>query len=149
MADYFESGAKQTSYPKLLANLLISEVLRLVPQGDSFVCPISSEHLSQLATLVGDNVINNATAKKLLRELWETDSSPVKLVEERHLAQINDRELLRSYVSAAIAQNPRSAEDYRRGKRAAAGAIVGAVMAKTGGRANPALLSSLVQEELS
>ena len=69
-------------------------------------------------------------------------------VREQGLEQINDESVLLPLVTDAIDKNPKSVADYKKGKPAAAKAIVGQVMAKTGGRANPVLLSSLVEAEI-
>ncbi len=147
LADFFEEAAERTAYPKLLANLILSEVLRL-QTGEDFFCPIAPAHLAALATLLGERTVNSSTGKKLLVELWETDRDPVALVKERGLEQINDEERLRIVLREVIAANPRLVADYQKGKKAAAKAVIGQVMAKTAGRANPALLTTLAEEEL-
>ncbi len=147
MADYFEAAAATTAHPKLAANLLISEFMRLI-EGESFSCPVSAENLGELATLVGDDVINSSTAKKLIKEMFETNASPKAMVEERDLAQINDAELLGRLVAEAVAANPKSVADYKKGKLAAAKAIVGNVMGKTAGKGNPVIINRLLEEEL-
>ncbi len=147
LADYFEVAAKETSYPKLLANMLISEVFRLV-ETETFSCPIPAPHLAAIATLLGNNTVNSSTAKKLIKILWENDCDPVAYVKEQGLTQIQDDTVLLPLIRAAIAENPKSLSDYRNGKLAAAKAIVGQVMAKTGGRANPVRLSELVEQEM-
>ena len=147
MADYFEAAAATTKHPKLAANLLISEFMRLV-ESESFTCPVSAAHLGELATLVGDDVINSSTAKKLIKELFETDASPKALVEERGLAQINDEVLLGKLVAEAVAANPKAVADVKRGKPAAAKSIVGVVMGKTAGKGNPVIINRLLEEEL-
>ena len=148
MADYFEAAAKATAYPKLAANILISEFMRLI-EGESFVCPVSAAHLGELATLVGDDVINSSTAKKLIKDMFETDASPKALVEERGLAQINDEELLGRLVAEAVAASPKSVADYKKGKLAAAKSIVGIVMGKTAGKGNPVIINRLLEAELA
>ncbi len=147
MADYFEAAAATTVHPKLAANLLISEFMRLI-ESESFTCPVSAENLGELATLVGDDVINSSTAKKLIKEMFETNASPKAMVEERGLAQINDVELLGKLVAEAVAANPKSVADYKKGKLAAAKAIVGNVMGKTAGKGNPVIINRLLEEEL-
>ena len=147
MADYFEAAAATTKHPKLAANLLISEFMRLI-ESESFTCPVSAVHLGELATLVGDDVINSSTAKKLIKELFETDASPKALVEERGLAQINDEALLGKLVAEAVAANPKAVADVKRGKPAAAKSIVGVVMGKTQGKGNPVIINRLLEEEL-
>ena len=148
MADYFEAAAATTKHPKLAANLLISEFMRLI-ETESFSCPVSAENLGELATLVGDDVINSSTAKKLIKEMFETNASPKAMVEERGLAQINDEELLGKLVAEAVAANPKSVADYKKGKLAAAKAIVGNVMGKTAGKGNPVIINRLLEAELA
>ena len=147
MADYFEAAAATTAYPKLAANLLISEFLRMM-EGESFACPVSPAHLGELATLLGEDVINSSTAKKLLPDMFATDASPKAMVTERDLAQINDEELLGNLVREAVAANPKSVTDYKNGKLAAAKSIVGQVMKKTAGRGNPVIIGRLLDAEL-
>ena len=147
LAQYFEDCARQTAYPKALSSLIVSEILR-EQSADGFSCPISTAHLSELATLWGEGVINSSTAKKLLCEMMTSDISPAAAVEERGLSQINDGEVLRELLLQVMSEEKKSVEDYRNGKRSAAKVIIGKVMARTSGRANPPLLSRIAYEEL-
>ena len=90
MADYFEAAAATTTHPKLAANLLISEFMRLV-EGESFACPVSAAHLGELATLVGDDVINSSTAKKLIKDMFETDALPRRWLRKEALRRLTTR----------------------------------------------------------
>lgn len=148
LADYFERAAAATTYPKLCANMIISELMRLV-EGDDGPERIAPEHMAALAELCGTETINSATAKKLIRDMWEQDFDPRQKVESEGLAQINDPEKILPWVAEAIAQNPKSVADYKKGKTAAAKAIVGKVMAASGGKANPSVIQKLVTDELS
>ena len=148
LADYFERAAAATAYPKLCANMIISELMRLV-EGDEGPERIAPEHMAALAELCGTETINSATAKKLIRDMWEQDFDPRQKVESEGLAQINDPEKIMPWVAEAIAQNPKSVADYKKGKTAAAKAIVGKVMAASGGKANPSVIQKLVTDELS
>ena len=150
LAEYFEAAAKLTDHKKILSNLIATELLRLVDsqKNDTFTSPISSENMAKLASLVGEETINSSTAKKLLSEMFDKDIDPCDTVRERGLAQINDREALLPLVCQALTENPRAKKDYAAGKKFAAKAIVGRVMALTFGRANPSLLSNIVEEEI-
>lgn len=108
-ADYFAKTAKQTRYPKTAANLLIGELSEGVGR-------LSEEHLAGLCDLLGDGVIGSATAKKLIRELTETDADPALLVDQRGLRQITDRETLTGLVKKAVAENPKAVQDFAKGK---------------------------------
>ena len=147
MADYFEAAAANTKYPKLLANMMISEMMRLITT-ESFECKISPENMARLASLAGDEVINSSTAKKLLVRMWESDFDPAEIVKAENLEQINDEEILLGYIREAIAANPRSVADYKRGKTIAAKSIVGQAMAKSKGKANPVKLNDLAIAEI-
>lgn len=147
LSQYFEECARQTAYPKSLSSLIISEILR-EQSADDFCCPISASHLSELVTLWGEGVINSSTAKKLLCEMMGSDISPAQTVKERGLSQINDESVLRELLLQVMSEERKSVEDYRNGKRSAAKAIIGKVMARTSGRANPTLLSKIAYEEL-
>lgn len=147
IADYFEAAAAESKYPKTLGNLIISEVFRLLPP-DSADIPVSPSNMAKIADMMGDGTINSGTAKKLVSQLWQQDGDPVKIVEEQGLGQINDRATLAEIVNAVIAANPKSVEDFKKGKLQAAKALMGQAMAKTGGRGNPALIQELIDEEL-
>ena len=143
-ADYFESGAARTAHPKLLANAMLSELMRL-SETERFTCPISPVHMAELADLWGEGMINSSTVKNLIGQMWKNNRSPAELVREQDLAQINDAALLRDAVERALNDNPKALADYRNGKKAAAKVIMGRVMAQTRGRANPVLLGELVE----
>lgn len=145
-AKYFSSAASLTKYPRILANLMICELPALY--GGEFRCPISVKNIATLCDLQGDGKLNSSTAKALLRELFEADADPYALVKERGLLQIDDEAALMPVVRSVIAENQKAVEDYKRGKTAAAKAIIGKVMAATRGRANPTLAAKLVENEL-
>lgn len=139
-AERFEQAAKLTAYPKLLANMMIS--------NPDISQKIDSSRLASLAELAGESVINSSTAKKLMAELAENDFDPAQAVKDRNLAQINDRELLYKLALEAVEANPKSVADYKKGKKAASKAIVGQTIAKTSGRGNPKLINEIVEEIL-
>ncbi len=148
MAEYFEAAAEQTAYPRTLANLILSELLRY-QSTDRFTCPISPEHLAAVADLSGSGMVGSSNVKKLLGQLWEQDDDPKRLAEEQKLMQISDPALLLPIVRAALADCARSVTDYRNGKSAAAKAILGRIMALSSGRADPRLAAELLEQELN
>ncbi len=147
VADFFESAAEQTDYPKLMCALIIGEMLKLV-DPDSAQIPLSPLNAAGVAQLYGEQTINFGTAKTVLKAIYEQDLNPEKYVAEHGLAQINDREAISGAVAAAISANPKATADYRNGKTAAIKVIIGAVMAKTAGRANPEIVSELAEKAL-
>lgn len=147
MADYFEEAASKTSNQKLLANIIISELMKLY-DSDEGIINIAPEHLAQIAEMQGTGEINSSVAKKVIKALWEEDCDASEYVKSNNLGQINDEKLLTEYINEAIAKNQKSVEDYKKGKTAAAKAIMGQVMSKTQGRGNPILIDKLLTEAL-
>ena len=147
LADYFEEAAEMTARPKLLANLILTELMKLCRE-ERFGSRISPRSMAELSDLLWEGVINSSTAKKVISMLWEKDQSPRILVEQSNLAQIRDESLLRELVTKMLAENPKLLSDYRGGKLAAAKAMTGRVMAMSGGRADPILLEQVLKEAL-
>ena len=147
LADFYERAAGRTHYPTHLVHLILSDLLRACT-WDPFFSPVRAERMAELAELLGEGVINSATAKKLLSRLLKSDFDPREAVVSEGLAQITDRALLAETVSAVLETNPRAVRDYLGGKTAALRALQGQAMAKTAGRADPLLLESLLLEAL-
>ena len=147
LADYYEAAAGQSQYPRLVVNLLLSELLRLCT-GDGFSSPVTPQRLAQLAQLLGDGVINSATAKKLLLRLAEADFDPEATVEQEGLAQIRDASVLTLLVEETLQTEARAVEDYKRGKTNALRSLQGRLMARTGGRADPVMTEHLLRQAL-
>lgn len=147
VADYFESAVAETEYPKLLANLLISEILK-VYDPDKGSIGIDPMHLAQVADMQGSGEINSSVAKKVVNVLLEEDTDACEYVRKNDLGQINDENILNDLISQALSRNPKSVEDYKKGKVAAAKALMGQVMGATKGRGNPVLIEKLLNATL-
>jgi aspartyl-tRNA(Asn)/glutamyl-tRNA(Gln) amidotransferase subunit B len=148
VADFFETAAKNSRYPKVLSSLIMTELSPLFDDDNEAELPLAPERLATLADLLGDEKINSNTGKKVLRLLLEEDFDPENYVKEQDLMQITDRATLQSIVESAIAQNQKAVEDYRSGKEAAIKAIIGRVMRETSGRAYPLLVEEMILEEI-
>ena len=148
VADFFETAAKNSRYPKVLSSLIMTELSPLFDDDNEAELPLAPERLATLADLLGDEKINSNTGKKVLRLLLEEDFDPENYVKEQDLMQITDRATLQPIVESAIAQNQRAVEDYRNGKEAAIKAIIGRVMRETSGRAYPLLVEEMILEEI-
>ena len=116
IADYFDDAAKYSSFPRTVANFIITEIMGIMPP-DASPYNISPKNLGALADLMGNSIINSATAKKLIREMWDCDLDPKKAVEERGLAQINDEETILTFVRSAIEKSKKAVDDYKKGRR--------------------------------
>ena len=109
---------------------------------------LSIENFAKLINLAKEDKINNNVAKKLLREIFESNENPEKLAEERNLLQISDTGFLEEVVDEVLAENPESIEDIKNGKDRAFGFLVGQSMKKTKGKGNPAEINKLLKEKI-
>lgn len=147
-ADFFEEVAKLSKNPKTSANLLTGEIFRLIEVDDPEI-KITALNLSAISNMFFGEEINSNTAKKLVKQLWNTDLDAVSYVEENDLKQINDKEIIRKTIVEIMAKNEKSVNDYKNGKQAAMGALVGQTMKASGSKFNPIVLNSVLLEELS
>lgn len=152
LADYFEAAVRAFPRPKVVANWIMSELLREVPGDDEAAIaatPVTPERLAGLLRLVEAGTISGKIAKDVFVRMLRTGEDAETIVQREGLTQVADTAALERVIDEVLARNPRPVEDYRRGKRAAAQALVGLVMRATGGRANPALVNRLLEEKLS
>ena len=152
-ADYFEAAAKglDKKTAKLLCNLYMSDVMALMNAtgkaiGESAMKP---EALRSLVELSAKGTINGPTLKELLPEIFEKGGDPVTIVEERGLGTVSDTAALEAFVDQAIAANPNVVEDYKAGKKAAAGFFVGQVMKLSKGKADPKMVGPMIAKKLA
>lgn len=147
-ADYFQQCLQESRYPKILANLMISEVFRLT-SPDEMTIPIPPSYLACLSNLYGDEAINSSTVKRVLKEMWHTGCDPAVYVQEHDLQQIQDEAILRPIVETVLRENEKSVADYKKGKVNAAKSLMGQIMGRTSGRGNPVILQRLLNEYLT
>jgi aspartyl-tRNA(Asn)/glutamyl-tRNA(Gln) amidotransferase subunit B len=152
LAEYFESAVRETPNAKAVSNWIMSDLLRVLAADDEAAvrgCPIPPGHLAALVRLIDDGTISGKIAKSVFETMWREGADPRTIVERDGLTQVADSGALAAVVDQVFASNPRAIEDWKKGKPAAAKALMGAVMKATQGKASPALANQLVQEKLA
>jgi len=104
--------------------------------------------LAAVVSMSSRGVISAATGKDILLEAYRTGKHPRVIVEERGAARVSDESRLKAWATEAVAENQKAAQDYRSGKESALGRIVGAVMKKSKGKADPAAVNRILKEIL-
>jgi aspartyl/glutamyl-tRNA(asn/gln) amidotransferase, B subunit len=150
LSKLFEETNKLVNEPKITANWILSELSRRLNETEQSpdTMNLSVENFAKLINLAKEDKVNNNVAKKLLREIFETDDNPEKLAEERNLLQISDSSFLEEVVDEVLSENPESIEDIKNGKDRAFGFLVGQAMKKTNGKGNPAEINKLLKEKI-
>ncbi|WP_287155369.1 Asp-tRNA(Asn)/Glu-tRNA(Gln) amidotransferase subunit GatB [Candidatus Solincola tengchongensis] len=151
MGDYFEAAVAAGAPPKAVSNWMMGEIsaflnARGLEVNDLKVTP---QRLAELVALVEKGTVSVTMAKAVLEEMLESGRPPLEVVEERGMAQISDRGELERLVEEVLEENPKVVEDYRKGKGKALGFLVGQVMRRTGGRANPQLVNEILAARLN
>jgi aspartyl-tRNA(Asn)/glutamyl-tRNA(Gln) amidotransferase subunit B len=151
LADYFEAAAKDASNPKTVANWVLNEVLRVVPPDDEQAIaafPIKPAQLAGLIRLIEDGTTSGRMAKDVFEKMFQTGEDARTIVSREGLTQVADAGELGAVVDTVLAQHAKVVEDYKAGKKAALGFLVGQVMKSTSGKASPAVVNSLLLEKL-
>jgi aspartyl-tRNA(Asn)/glutamyl-tRNA(Gln) amidotransferase subunit B len=150
LADYFEKCAELCDSPKTAANWLMGDISAYMKDNNILIKDLNLKpaQLSGMLKMIDSGTINGKTAKTLLIEIIQTGTDPEKLVKEKGLEQISDLSLLENAIDQTIAENQKSAEDFRKGKENAVMFLVGKVMQKTKGKANPGKVNELLREKL-
>jgi aspartyl-tRNA(Asn)/glutamyl-tRNA(Gln) amidotransferase subunit B len=150
-ADYFEAVVKAGAPAKAASNWVMTELLGALNQVGRPVSasPVKAEALGRLVALIEDSTISGKIAKTVFAEMFASGKGPDEIVKEKGLVQITDEGAIRKAVGEVLAANGKSVADFKAGKQAAMGFLVGQVMKATGGKANPKLVNQLLKEELS
>jgi len=137
--------------PKVAAAWVMGELQRNLREFDHTMAsnPVEPERLGQLLDLLAAGTVSATAAKDVLAEMFTSEASPATIVERKGLAQISDTGELEAVVERVVAANPDLAEKFRGGKRGVLGALVGQVMRETRGRANPKLVSDLLERAIT
>jgi aspartyl-tRNA(Asn)/glutamyl-tRNA(Gln) amidotransferase subunit B len=152
LAEYYETAVRAFPQPKIVSNWVMSELLRELPGDDERAiaqAPITPARLAGLLRLIDDGTISGKIAKTVFEKMFQSGEEAAAIVGREGLTQVADAGQLEAMVDAAIAANPRAVDDFRKGKTAAAKALVGQVMKVSGGKANPAMVTKLVEQKLT
>jgi len=152
LADYYERAVAEFPHAKTVSNWVMSELLREIPGEDEAAiagAPVPPGHLAGLLRLVEDGTISGKIAKDVFDKMFRSGEDAETIVRREGLMQVSDTAELARIVAEVIEANARAVDDYRKGKAAAAKALVGQVMKATKGKANPALVNQLLLEKLS
>lgn len=151
IADYFEECVKIYNKPKTISNWVNNDILRELNEKKRGINDfnITPEMLAGLVKLVDDGSVSSSAAKEIFNEMILTGEVPEKIVEKKGLKQISNESELESIVSEIIDENQKVVEDFKSGKKNAAGFLVGKIMQKTKGKANPKIVKELLENKIN
>jgi aspartyl-tRNA(Asn)/glutamyl-tRNA(Gln) amidotransferase subunit B len=150
LADYYEEVLSRLNDPRAVANVVLTEVLRILNMQsisiDKF--PISAGRLAELIQLKSDDKINSSAMQDIFNEMLNSERSALDLAKEMNLIQVSDSGFIDPIIDEVIAENPDEVARYREGKKALIGFFIGQVMKQSQGKANPKQVRERITEKL-
>ena len=164
LGEYFEKAvsesycwAEETSCNKdkkeiarICANYLTTDLQYLLKNEPGAVIEkkITPENFGEFVCLIADDKISSKIAKIVLEEMYNTGKDPSHIIEDRGLVEIKDEVEIEKIVKEVVEENQKAVEDYKKGKENSFTFLVGQVMAKSKGKANPQKAGEMLKKEL-
>jgi aspartyl-tRNA(Asn)/glutamyl-tRNA(Gln) amidotransferase subunit B len=150
LADYFEAVAAGSGNAKAASNWVMGELTRKMnengtPIGD---VPLAPQALGGLIRLVDSGTISGPTAKDVFEKMYSTGRPAAEIVASEGLARIDDEDAVKAAVMKVLEANADAVAQYRAGKKQTYGFLVGQVIKSMSGKANPALVNTLMRRAL-
>ncbi|MBA3656735.1 MAG: Asp-tRNA(Asn)/Glu-tRNA(Gln) amidotransferase subunit GatB [Gemmatimonadaceae bacterium] len=146
VADYFEATAREASDAKAAANWVLGEVLAgLNARGcavDAF--PVRPTDLAQLIVLIKSGSVSHSAGKRIFGVMLETGKPPAQIAADEGLLQVGEDDALADWIDEVLAENPAEAARFAGGEKKLQGVLVGLVMKKSKGRADPKRVNQLL-----
>jgi aspartyl-tRNA(Asn)/glutamyl-tRNA(Gln) amidotransferase subunit B len=150
VADFYEAVAGLVNDAKAASNWMMQDVMRVMNERKIAITelPLRPPSLAELITLVKHGAINRNTGAEVFNKMLATGKSAGQIVQEEGLVQTSDESEIEAIVDKVLAANARIAEDYRGGKKAAFGRLMGESMKASGGKANPQVVKAILTRKL-
>ncbi len=152
-ADYFEAVIQAGASARRAANLIQSQGMRLANERGTDVAGlgISADRLAELCKLADEDKVSATAAATIFQAMLESDDSPEKIAAAKNLMQVSDSSALEAIVTEVLSENEKAFNDYKAGgKKAkkARGFLLGQVMQKSKGQANPKVAGELIDRKV-
>ncbi|MFC1686692.1 Asp-tRNA(Asn)/Glu-tRNA(Gln) amidotransferase subunit GatB [Patescibacteria group bacterium] len=148
--DLKDKNKATTEMIKLTANLFVTELVRILREKKIEIkkSKITPENFAELITLIYQAEISKNAGKEVLKEMFDKGGDPSHIIEGKGLKQISDTKELEKVLEEVIKKNSGPVKDFKEGKEEALGFLVGQVMQKTKGQANPQMVNKLLKKKL-
>ena len=150
-ADYFEEVVGDGADAKAAANWVMGALQALMNErgDDARTVPVRPKGLAQLIALVRDGNVSDSAAKKVLVFMADEGGEPMQIVEAKGLLQVRDSAQLAEWVESVMVDSLDEVARYRGGETKVLGFLVGQVMRRSKGQADPRRVNELLIERLS
>jgi aspartyl-tRNA(Asn)/glutamyl-tRNA(Gln) amidotransferase subunit B len=150
LSDIFDTTLKYFNKPKEVVNWIIVELLSIA-KGDNKSeddIKIDCAKFAKIMELVDKKIINRNVAKKILILVWQDGVDPEKYVEENQLGMVSDTSVVEKTIQDVLSEQTKSVNEYREGNKKSFNFLVGQVMKRLAGKADPSIVNSLLANQL-
>ncbi len=149
-ASYFEESCSFCSNAKAVCNWVMGDFAAFLNRDGIRIedAKVTPNDLGHMIDLIDSGKISSKIAKEVFAQMYGSGSSPDEIISKKGLEQISDKGLIEKVIEEVIASNAQAVEQYRAGKEKAIGFLVGQVMAKTKGKANPKIVNEMIVERI-
>lgn len=146
VADYYEAAAQASGQPKAAANWVAGEVLAHLNATGTAIgdYPVTAARLGALVALVHGGTVSASAGKQVLAAMRDDAGTPAAIAERLGLVQVQDDGALVRWIDEVLDEHPDEARRFLAGERKLQGVLVGFVMKKSKGSADPRKLNQLL-----
>ncbi len=151
VAEFFEATVGNTQADnKVVANWMTGELFANLKKSELEISqsPVSSAQLATLLDRVADKTLSGNTAKQVFAALWSQEGEVDEIIEAKGLKQITDTGAIEAIVDEVIASCPDQVAQFKGGNEKVIGFLVGQVMQRSKGKANPQMANQMLTEKL-
>jgi aspartyl-tRNA(Asn)/glutamyl-tRNA(Gln) amidotransferase subunit B len=151
LADYFENVAHAHTDAKAAANWVVGEVLAELNRSGVSIAAfrVRPADLARLLDMLRDGMLSHSAAKVILGRMVETGERPEQIAGREGLIKVSEDAPIRFWIDQVFAEHGTEAARYVAGDRKLQGPLVGMVMKKSGGRADPKRVNQLLSERIA
>jgi aspartyl-tRNA(Asn)/glutamyl-tRNA(Gln) amidotransferase subunit B len=152
-ANYFFATVASGTHPdpKQVANWMMGELASVLNRESMDIAQsrVSPAQLAGIIARISDGTVSNKIGRDIFSAIWSGDYHDADAaIDGKGLRQIQDTGLIEGFVNEVIAANPKMVEEFRGGKEKALNALVGQVMKKSQGKANPQQVTDIFKQKL-
>ena len=150
VASYYESAVAVHKNPKSLSNWMMTEFLRELKEREAEPDDVALKpaQLASIVKMIDEGKINGKVGKDIFAKALAGEGTPEEIVQREGLVQVSDTGEIEKFVDEAMAENPDMVEKVKAGQTKTMQALVGQIMKKSRGKANPALVNQILAKKL-
>lgn len=152
LADFFEQCSKLYKSAKILSNWITGAVLAELnarnKTAPELISKIKPRDICDLLSLVDQGKLSNLMAKDILKDMFDTGACPDAIISGKGFSLVSTEVELVPVIDEVVKENAKSVQDYKSGRVNAIMFLLGQVMHKTEGKANPKVVKEILAKRL-